>query len=179
MRILILVTVIASLVSCKKKDSITRFSEEHQMEKALYIYPSTLRMVNLKQNPDYNEFIEGLEKARYFSLKNNGENEKLIEELKADLLDEGYEEAITFRDKNNNAVVYVQDKKTPHVAAVIEMPEHYNVIDMVGMVNIAKIPALLESFNDKEFLNVIDITEKDKERKQHRVEQHTEDQQPD
>lgn len=157
MRILILITLLPALLCCTRLDSITKFSEENKMEKQYYVYPSTLRMANLEQNEDFDELIEDFVKGQYFIFAKDSINEILIDQLETDMADEGYEEAMSYRAKNGNAIIFVQERKVPKIAAIHETDSTYNIVQIEGYVNIAKIPKLLQEFDNDKFLNVLDI----------------------
>ncbi|GEM_PF-3246153 len=177
MKNLIILLFALLIFGCDTRDSITRFSEDNHMDREYYVYPSTLRMINLEQNEDFNELIEDLVKGRYFSIEKKAESKELIDGLRADLVEEGFEEVMTFHNSKADAGVYILDARAPRIAAIIELENEYNVIDVEGMLNVTKIPQLLENFDDEKFLNIIDITQRDKNK--HRVEQHTQNKQPD
>ncbi len=157
MRLLIILTLVTGLSGCSRPDTITRFAEENPMEKQFYVYPSTLRMANLEQKEDFNELIEDFVKGQYFVFLNNTENARLIAELKADLTEEGFEEVMTYRNKDRDGVVYIQERKVPRLAAILETDSTFNIVQVQGLVNIAKIPKLIQEFDESDYLNVLDV----------------------
>lgn len=167
MRILLLISILPALLCCTRLDSITKFSEDNEMEKQYYVYPSTLRMANLEQNEDYNELIEDFVKGQYFIFRKDSINDLLIEGLKADMADEGYEEAMSYRAKNGNADIYIQESKVPKIAAIHETDSTYNIVQVEGFVNLAKIPKIIEDFNEDNFVNILDIINLDLSNEHH------------
>ena len=166
--------IMLGLLSCNKTDSITRFSEENKMDKQYYVYPSTLRMVNLEENEEYYKLIEGFEKGQFFSLLNTPENSNLISKLKDDMTKEGFEEAMFYKSKDRDVTVYLLEKNTPKIAAILEGDSTFNIVQVEGLINITKLPALLEYFDTADYLNVLDVINY-KPPNEHHSEQHSQD----
>ena len=173
MRILIFITIMLGLLSCNKTDSITRFSEENTMDKQYYVYSSTLRMVNQEENEDYYELIEGFRKGQVFTLSVTPENSLLVDDLKNNMTDEGFEEAMFYKSKDRNVTVYLWERKIPKIAAIIESDSTFNIVQVEGLINIAKIPALLENFDKADYLDVLDVI--NYKPNKHHSEQHSQD----
>lgn len=157
MRIILIIAFVPWLISCNQQDSITRFSEENEMDRPLVVYPSTLRMANLEQNEDYDEFVNDFRKGQFYSLSNDKENTLLIKKLKKDMISEGYEEAMMYKSGDQDITVYIWERKIPKIAAILESDSTFNIIQIEGLVYIAKIPKLLENFEEADYLNVLDI----------------------
>jgi hypothetical protein len=157
MRTIIVLAFLSILISCSRKDSITRFGEENKMDRQYYLYPSTLRMVNLEKDEEYYDMVEGFKKGVFYSLSSTPENSALVKKLQHDLIKEGYEEAMQYRSGEQNVTVYVWDKKTPKIAAILKSDSTFNVMQMEGMIHIVKIPELLESFDKADFIMLPDM----------------------
>ena len=154
----LLITLVI-LAGCSKKDRLGDFTEAHHAEKSLFLYPSTLRMLNLENNEDFNEMIKDLEKGRYFSYPFNEDTSKKIKELEKQLLSDGYEELLEIKNKDLSAHVYLLDQKTPLIFASVTNENMISLVEIEGMINPVKIPGLLENFNNEEFLNILNINQ--------------------
>jgi hypothetical protein len=161
------------MLSCNNTDSITRFSEENKMDKQYYVYPSTLRMVNLEENEEFYELIEDFKKGQFFSISNTPENSELVSELKATMVDEGFEEAMIYKSRDRDVTVFLLEKKIPKIAAIIKRDSTFNIVQVEGLINVAKIPALLEYFDKAEYLDVLDVI--NYKSNEHHSEQHSQD----
>ncbi len=161
------------MLSCNKKDSITRFSEENKMDKEYYVYPSTLRMVNLEQNEEFYELIEEFKKGQFFSISNTPENSELVSKLKVTMVEEGFEEAMVYKSKDRDITVYLLEKKIPKIAAIIEMDSTFNIVQVEGLINVSKIPALMEYFDKADYLDVLDVVNYNSNK--HHSEHHSQD----
>jgi len=174
MKRILFITIMLGLLSCNKTDSITRFSEENKMDKQYYVYPSTLRMVNLEENKEYYELVEGFKKGQFFSLSNTSENSRLVSKLKEDMIREGFEEAMFYKSRGRDVTVYLLEKNTPKIAAILESDSTFNIIQVEGLINITKIPALMQYFDKADYLDVLDVI--NYKPNEHHSEQHSQDQ---
>lgn len=174
--IAIFILVLLAFLGCNRKDSFTQFRESVHAERTLYFEPSTLRMVNLENNADFDDMVKELEKALYLRINKSEGSDSAVAVLREAIAKDGYEEILIFKDKKSDIAVYLLDKKTPVVLAIALTDTIYNVIEMKGMINVAKIPAVLESFNDNTFLNILSLTDQKKSPRQ--IEPDSTDQKP-
>jgi hypothetical protein len=172
MRALLMLIIITVMPGCNRTDSITRFGEEHKMDRQYYVYPSTLRMANLKQDEEFYKLIGDFEKGEFYSLSNTPENSDLVNQLKNDMIKEGFEEAMMYNARDRDVTVYVRERKVPKIAAILETDSTYNIIQIEGLINITKIPKLIKYFDKADYLNVLEIIQTPQ--KEHNVEHHPE-----
>lgn len=161
---------------CNQKDSFTQFRESVHVERTLYFEPSTLRMVNLQNTPEFDDMVKELEKALYLRIAKNESSDSAVAVLRSGIAKEGYEEMLTFKDKATDISVYGLDKKTPVILTIALTDTVYNILEMKGMINLAKVPGLMKSFDDNAFLNILNLTE-NKKRSGH-IESDTTDRKP-
>lgn len=160
---------------CQQKDSIAEFRKNHPVEIALTFYPSTLRMVNAK-NEEYHQLIQDVEKGRYFKVNKRDDTQQAIRTLTAGLLEEGYEEVMTVKGNTDDMTVYALDHPTPVMIIMAEREKEYVIIQVQGMIHIARIPQLLNNFNEEEFLNIFSMY--DRKKPQQNIEPDTANSQP-
>lgn len=173
MRIVFIIAVTLSLIGCNRKDSITKFSEENEMDKEYYVYPSTLRMANLNESEEFNEAVEEFVMGKYFRMSNTSENSILIEELKAKMKNEGYEEAMSIKNKDQHVEVYVLERKVPLISAIFEEDSSFSIAQVEGIINIAKIPEFLKNYDNDDYINLLDFIQSDQNSSKH--EHHSQD----
>lgn len=171
MRVLLILAFIPWLLSCDRRDSITRFGEENETDRQYVVYPSTLRMVNLEHNEEYDELVNEFRKGQFFSLSNNKENSSLVKDLENDLILEGFEEAMMYKSGDQDVTVYICERKIPRIAAILKSDSIFNIIQVEGLINIAKIPKLMEDFDESDYINVLDVIKYN--RKEHHSESHS------
>ena len=177
MRLIIFLIIFSTLFfsGCHQKDSITTFRENHPIDLVLAFYPSTLRMVNLAKNEDYNQLIKDVEKGRYFKVNKEHVTRQAIDTLARGLLEEGYEEVMTVKG-NDNMAVFALEHQPPVMTIIAETEEAYIIVQVEGMIRIAQLPKLLNSFNDESFLNIFSMYEPKKPKK--KIESDTANSQP-
>ena len=149
---------------CHQKDSVTAFRENHPIDLALTFYPSTLRMVNLAKNEEFNQLVKEVEKGRYYKVNKKEDTQQAIHTLMQDLQEEGYEEIMSVTGNANDVAVYTLERQNPVMVVIAEREEDYAIIQVEGMINIVQIPKLINSFNDEEFLNIFSIYDQKKPR---------------
>ena len=165
MRLVVIIILLITLLfsGCQQKDSLRTFRQNHPVDLTLAFYPSTLRMVNLAKNEEYNELIKGIEKGRYFKVNKRDSTEQAIQALTQGLQEEGYTEVMSIRGSANDMDVYMLESKPPVTVVVAEREKEYLIIEVKGMVNVTKLPRLINSFNnDKEFLNIFSMYDSNK-----------------
>lgn len=156
-----LITIVFSLMvlqGCQHKDPVTKFRESVQIKKTFYFEPSTLRMINLKQNPDFNEAVKNVEEGRFFMVERNAHTDSAVYRLKEDVATAGFDELMTLRNRNTDIVIYALDKEKPVILGIALTDTVYNIVEVRGMINLAKIPGILNQVNNDEFLNVMSLT---------------------
>ncbi len=154
--ILLLITLLFS--GCHQKDSMRTFRENHPVDLTLAFYPSTLRMVNLAKNEEYNQLIKGIEKGRYFKVSKRDSTQQAIQTLTQGLVKEGYTEVMSIKGSANDMMVYLLEIQPPVTVVITEREKEYMIMEIKGMVNITKLPTLINSFNDdKAFLNIFSL----------------------
>lgn len=150
------------LQSCHKKDSLADFKERVSVRKAFYFEPSTLRMINLQENEDFNEMVKNVREGRYYIVDINQHADSAVNFLKEEILKEGYEELMSIKSKHNDIAIYAVEEKNPTVVAIARTDTVYNIVEMQGMINVVKIPKILDTFKNNEFLNILSLSDKKK-----------------
>ena len=114
-------------------------------------------MINIDQNEEYNKMIREVEKARFIRLDSGQFTKEEISELITSLQSEGYEEVMSFRDKKQDMSVLAMEKKIREFVMLSKAPDQVMILEMKGMVNVAKIPKITQTFSENGFLNVFDL----------------------
>ncbi len=177
--ILICITIFI-LAGCAPKDRLGDFLEEHKTRDSYFLYPSTLRMVNLENNQEFNDMIKDLERGRYTTYPKSDAFKTQIRELQKALINDGYEEVLEIKNKEIQARVLLMERKTPILFATIYDKENVHLLEIKGLINPVKIPDLMQSFNDEQFLNIFKLGNRGNQNHNHNNphSEHTENQQP-
>jgi len=150
-----------------QSSDVTDFQENHKPSLALYFYPSTLRMINLQRNAEYDEMISELKKARFLKLDSGAVTQADLTLLAEKLLKAGYEEMMLMKSADTDIRILGLEKKVPEVVVIARNGYESNLMEISGMINIAKIPKLLESFNSGGFLDVLNLNKQKNEPRPH------------
>jgi len=147
-----------------QSSAVTEFKDNHDTSLALYFYPSTLRMVNLQHNQEYDEMIREIKKARFFKLDSGAVTPTDIASLSETLIKSGYEELMVMKSKGNDITVLGLEKRSPEVVVISKNGDECMLLEVTGMINIAKIPKLIDTFSSDGFLDVLNLNQKKNDR---------------
>ena len=117
-------------------------------------------MINLQHNEEYNEMIRDIKKARFFKLDSGAVTATELSTLSQNLMNLGYEELMVIKSKGNDITVLGLEKSTPEVVVISRNGVECMMLEVTGMINIAKIPKLVDAFNSGGFLDVLNLNDK-------------------
>lgn len=140
-------TLIFCLETHAQSRTVTQFLEEHEPSTSLYFYPSTLRMINLENNPDYQRLVRNIEKLSFltFDKKSNHLGSKDFQKLKEELAAEKFEELFTMDDKGNHIYVYALGDEPEAYISVVENESSLMLFDMQGAPHLPSLMKLIQS----------------------------------
>ena len=136
---------------------VTDFIENHSAALSLYFYPSTLRMINLERNVEFDEMIRGIKKARFFRLDSGQVTKDDLLKFRDELSGHGFEEIMMVKNKELDMQVWGIEKRTPQTVVISKNDNEVYLVEVDGMINIAKIPKLTETLNKNAFLDVMNL----------------------
>ncbi|MEM7552352.1 MAG: DUF4252 domain-containing protein [Bacteroidota bacterium] len=158
---LLLIFFSISLFSCQNDsidDAVAIFSESEYKSYNLHFYPSTMRMVNLNDSPEFNELVKDIEKLEYYTVSEISKDE--LDQFKSILKDQSYTEMISFQSDGNDVVAFAPEKVDQHEYLIlIELQGKYQLARIQGLFNPLKIFELTESFESGEVLDVFSLME--------------------
>lgn len=140
-----------------QSEVVTDFVKNHDTSLSLYFYPSTLRMININRNPEFDEMIRKVKKARFYRLDESavgGEDLKLFSQS---MDDHGFEELMMVQGKDMNIRIWGNDDRVPKIITLAKTEDGISIIEVDGVINIAKIPKLAEAFSQNQFLDVLQL----------------------
>lgn len=115
------------------------------------LYPSTLRMINLAQDPNFNQMVNDIEKVLIYTLDSATAASKSYKDLIKDYEDEGFEEYISLYGEQTMRIVGKEDEYVGIAAAEGNVIAFY----LRGNIPFGKIPALLQSFQKSDMLPML------------------------
>ena len=129
---------------------------ESKKNKQYTFYASTLRMVNLTQNPEYNELVSGIEKLIVYSLDSATNANKSYREIASAYTEEGYDEYImAFGGELNLALLGKEGKKLSEFTGYTSVDNQTYAFYLRGNIPWQKIPSLIQNIKDEEFLELL------------------------
>ncbi|WP_456461777.1 hypothetical protein [Reichenbachiella sp.] len=143
-----------TLLANAQSSAITDLKEDQLTNMSLYFYPSTLRMVNLDNNEEFNRLIQDIEKLIFFKM--NGKFEtidmyNLVNHLQSN---EDFEEYVVVDGPTKKFYLLGREKPTETVGIALLENEHF-VFDVAGSLELKELPKLYQyiSENDSTFQN--------------------------
>ena len=123
------------------------------------LYPSTLRMIDLSQNPDYQELISDIEKILVYS-----PGSEFVEKTNSSTLfdqykERGFEELASVRT-NVQSIIILAKGKDEVVGSLsgAELNGSTLFFYIKGSLQLQKIPALFESFKSSDVIDIFGFT---------------------
>jgi hypothetical protein len=178
-----LVFAAAFLFTCSIASAQSKTTEalhkKHDEALALFFYNNTLRMINQKEDPAFDELIKDIEKMKFLLIKkdpgtfNNADYKK----LKSDYTAESFEEIMTSRFEGKNFDIFIRGKENNTDAMLVLINDENNlfVLDILGSIALNKVTDLYNTLNQSSDIGKMisgfggddddDKTEKRKEKK--------------
>lgn len=117
----------------------------------LCFYPSTLRMINLAQEPKFNELVNDIDKVLIYTLDSATLASKSYGQFMADYEKLGYEEYISLYGQQKIKVI----GKGEEYVGIIATEDNAMCFYLRGSIPFAKIPELIQSFQSDDLLPMI------------------------
>lgn len=143
-----------TLISHAQSSTITNLKKDKLTSMDLHFYPSTLRMVNLDNNEEFNRLIQDIEKLVFFKMNGKFENIDLYNLVNQLQSDEAFEEYVVVDGPTKKFYLLGREKPTETVGIALLDNEHY-VFDVAGSLELKELPKLYQyiSENDSTFQN--------------------------
>jgi hypothetical protein len=142
-----------SLNLAGQSKSIDQFRKEFKEDNNVFIYSSTLQMLNSENNPEFADLTKDIEEIRVLNYTKAGRKftTDRITALKTSLKEEKYTELMIINEKDNKINLYSREKrgKTVGFVALVENPETFVVIDVDGSLDIHKFMQLKSKLDTK------------------------------
>ncbi|WP_420580856.1 hypothetical protein [Reichenbachiella sp.] len=144
--------IFISFNSIAQSSTITELKKEKLTSMDLHFYPSTLRMVNLDNNEEFNRLIQDIEKLVFFKM--NGKFEtidmyNLVNQLQSN---EAFEEYVVVDGPTKKFYLLGREKPAETIGLALMNEEHF-VFDIAGSLELKELPKLYQyiSENDSTF----------------------------
>lgn len=130
---------------------------EHKRERKYAFYPSTLRMINLSQNPDYNEMISGIDKILIYTLDSATRADRSYLEIATAYSELGFDEYATAYGGDMTLSILGKEGGENEFVGFLGLEESVVVFYLRGTIGWQKIPALLNTMKEEDMINLFEL----------------------
>lgn len=142
-----------SLTLAGQSKSIDRFRKEFKEDNNVFIYSSTLQMLNTEKNAEFNEMTKDIEEIRVLNYTRATQKftPEEVTALKSSLKKESYAELMMINEKENKISLYGREKhgETVGFVALVENAETFIIIDVDGKLDVQKFMQLKSKLDTK------------------------------
>jgi hypothetical protein len=138
-----------------QEEPLKAFAEQYK-DKAYCFYPSTLRMINLAQDENFNEMINDINKLLIFTLKKTGDETSSFMEVIDDYKEEGFEEYASIWG-GMTMHIYGKSGRDNKIVGLFDLEDQRVAFYLDGSIAWQKIPTLMNSLQDQNLLNFFEI----------------------
>jgi len=153
--------LILSLPAWSQTKTTEALQKERGAVSSFYFYNNTLRMLNQKEDPGFDELIKDIEKMKFLIIEKNQsfgptDYKKLVSSYKA----ESFEEIMSSRLEGRNFDVFLKEKngETQGMIVTVNDSSMLYVLDIVGSIALNKVGSLFNAIDGSS-----DVTEKIRE----------------
>ena len=133
------------------------YADAHKDRKFCF-YPSTLRMINIGQNPDYNDLVNGIEKLLVYTLDSAAKASQSYKSVITSYKKSGFEEYISMSGGKTSFILYGKENEDENqFVGVMKSEDALYAFYMRGRIGWQKIPALMQSFQTDDVLNIFEL----------------------
>jgi len=125
--------------------------KQNQEALSLFFYNNTLRMLNQKDNAEFDALIKDIEKMKFLMIdKSTGFGATQYKKLVADYKAEAFEEIMTSRYKGRNFDVFLKEQsgKTKGMVVTVNDSSSLFVLDIVGSIALDKVTKLFTTLDE-------------------------------
>lgn len=131
---------------------------EKRRDQKFAFYPSTLRMVNLKQNEDYNELVSGVEKLLVYQLDSAIRADKSYRAITSTYAEHGFDEyASIIGGQMQLSVMGKEGRNQNEFVGYLGEKDMVIAFYLRGKLEWQKIPTLLRTLDQEDMLNFFDL----------------------
>ena len=163
---------LSTSLTWSQSKTVQKIIDEERTDHRFYFYPSTLRMMNLNEDPSFNGMIKDIKKLIFFKFKENHFDASEMQ-LTLQLLinQENFEEYLSI-DGAEKGSLFVVGKQDPYETVVLARQEgDYYLANLIGSIDLLQLSRLYQKISESDqkfsdgFINVFDLMSSD--RKEH------------
>lgn len=157
-RFLLILFSLTVFLSVQGQESLFKeFADAHK-ERAFCFYPSTLRMLNISGNPDFNEAVSGVDKLLVYTLDSISVADRLYDGMLNDYRNKGFEEYISISGGTYTASLLVSPNTADmQYVGVFGDESSTMAFYLTGDLKWEEIPKMFNSIKEGDFINILDL----------------------
>lgn len=143
MRYFFIFPLLCALTPLRAQSStVADFREQHATSQDFFLYPSTLRMINLDKNPDLYKLVHDVEKLQILLFDQSSVDGSAMQQLRQGIQKETYEELISFRQQGSQIAVYARGD-SPTLDGVVGVVDNQQTLALIDLEGFVDLPALM------------------------------------
>lgn len=154
-RIIIGLVLISCFISLKGQEQLLKDFAENRRERKLVFYSSTLRMINLTENKEFNELVDGVDKLLIYSLDSATRIDKSYRQISEDYSEVGFDEYAFARGGKYAFSIMANVEEDEHeYVGYVGQGGNVFAFYLKGNIDWHKIPELVKKANQEDFLDL-------------------------
>jgi len=158
----VILFLVGLLVPAKAQEKPLKDYADSRKERKFCFYPSTLRMINISHNPDFDKMVNGIAKLLVYNLDSTARAEKSYKKVLDSYRDMGYEELASMT--GGKSQVYLLGKEEKHeneFVGFFETTDNISAFYLRGRVDFSTLPRLINAVKKDDFINIFDFNTSD------------------
>ena len=149
------------LPSLKAQETPLKDYADAHKDRKFCFYPSTLRMINLSKNHDYNELVNGIEKMLVYTLDSAAKASQSYKSIITSYKKSGFEEYVSMSGGTTNFIMYGKESKDENqFVGVMKSEDALYAFYLRGRIGWQNIPALMQSFQSDDMINIFELNKR-------------------
>lgn len=145
----LIIALAAATTLYAQSKTTSKLEEKYSDSFALFFYNNTLRMINMKEDKEFDELIRDIEKMKLLIVKKDSRGidyKKLVTDYKS----ESFEEIMTSRHEGKSFDIFLKEKggKTKGMLVLVNDTDNLFVLDIVGSIALDKVTKLYSVLDD-------------------------------
>ena len=129
---------------------LQELKDSNAIQLHLFFTPSTLRMINLDNDPGYNEMVRGVEKLHFYLMNpTNFTTSDYFDTAERLIKEEAYEEFIIWDGDNNEFQVLGKPTEQDMIGLASYADRHY-IFNLKGTIDLMKLPDIYEKMTTQD-----------------------------
>ncbi len=154
---LVIILIVALGIKGFSQEGPLKDFAESKSNTKFCLYPSTLRMLNLSQNPDYNEMVNDIEKLLIYQLDSAAMANQSFKEVIKGYENREFEEYASMSGGNQTFILLGNDRRKEIIGVFGQNKENLLMFYLKGTIGFQKIPTLMNSLRENDMINIFDL----------------------